>query len=132
MRKLFIILAISFWPISLFLANTPSDFVSNLIPALLLLLSCYFYKSGFRYYLLPIISIPLFEPKLALFPIFFIVLDLIFNKFDDILRGLKSAVSLKRGCRNSVQSHFAAKRIISWLKARSFLERCYKNKILLL
>lgn len=68
------------WPLNLYLANTKSDFLDYLIPLVLLSLAFLLYKRRFRFYLLPTLLIPVFEPKLAFFPVLFTLLFTPFSK----------------------------------------------------
>ncbi|OGM25323.1 hypothetical protein A2715_04730 [Candidatus Woesebacteria bacterium RIFCSPHIGHO2_01_FULL_39_32] len=72
-------LGILFWPLSLFLANTPSDFLSYFLPVIFILLSFLIYKKQWNFYQIPILFIPIVEPKLTLFPVVFLLTDLIFG-----------------------------------------------------
>ncbi len=78
-----ILLGILLWPINLYFANTPSNFTNYIIPAIILLISYFLYIKNDRYYLLPILSIGLFEKKLLIFPVIFILLE-IFKKFNKV------------------------------------------------
>ncbi len=80
MQLFIIVLGLALWPISLYLKNIPQDFIIYLIPALLTFVSYLLYKKSGNYYILPLLIIPFIEPKLSLFPILFIVCDIIFGK----------------------------------------------------
>src|SRR5687767_11390622 len=77
---LFSFLCCLMWPLSLFLANTRLDFLDYTLPAALLLLTFYLYKREHKFYFLPLGTIALVEPKLALFPLLFIVLETIVKR----------------------------------------------------
>jgi len=64
-----IVICLLFWPLSLFLANIPSDFIHYLIP--IAFLACFYllYKNKNFLYPAPLLAIPFFEPKLALLPL---------------------------------------------------------------
>lgn len=73
-------LSVLFWPLSLLLANTPSDFLSYLLPALLVGLSFVLLSRNQRFYLAPLLFIPLVEPKLAAFPLMVAVLAFLWQR----------------------------------------------------
>jgi len=66
-----------FWPISLFLHNTPSNFFVYTLPALLLFISFRQHKTGSKYFFLPILAIPFISPKLALIPLLLSIIFLL-------------------------------------------------------
>jgi len=80
LSKTLIFLTYIFWPVSLFLANNKSDFLRYVIPSIFLILSFFLFKTRKKYYLLPLFLIPLFEPKLSLFPFFVVLVDYIIQK----------------------------------------------------
>jgi len=80
MQHLAVLLGILFWPTSLYFKNIPQDFITYLIPALLILLGYFLYNKGWKFYTLPILIIPFVEPKLSLFPVIYILFDIIFGK----------------------------------------------------
>ena len=71
-KFLIIFLTLFSWPFNLFLANTKADFIRYLIPLVILGIGYFLWTKKKDYFLLPILAIPFFEPKLALFPIAFI------------------------------------------------------------
>lgn len=73
-------LGLSCWPLALFLANTPRDFIGYAVPAALVVLSFILSKLRPKLYLLPLLAIPLIEPKLAALPILIAFLDLFWGK----------------------------------------------------
>lgn len=79
LKKLTIFLGIILWPLSLFIANTPNDFAKASIPAICIAISFFLLKKGDSFYLLPILIIPLLEPKLSLVPFLLSVLDFSIN-----------------------------------------------------
>lgn len=81
--KLSILFCLAFWPINLLLANIFSDFIGYIIPSMLLTVSFLLWnREGQQQwvYKLPILIIPFFSPKLALFPLIFIILDILISK----------------------------------------------------
>jgi len=76
-----IALCLTLWPLNLYLANTQPDFVTYLIPAVLVTISFFLYKKYPNYYLIPIIFIGLFEKKLLPLSIIFCLFELL-NKFN--------------------------------------------------
>lgn len=81
-KSIVIFLILSFWPFSLLLNNTPSNFLGYLVPGILVALSFLLYmkNSTSLPYLLPIFSIPFAEPKLAALPLIFILTNLVQDK----------------------------------------------------
>lgn len=69
LKKLVIVLSLIFWPLSLYFANTPKDFVVYSFPAFLLFLCFILWQKQYKYWLLPAIFIPVISPKLALIPL---------------------------------------------------------------
>lgn len=71
LKTLVIIACLIFWPTSLFLANTASNFFHYLVPAAFLTCFYLLYKKGRvgPFHTIPLLAIPFFEPKLALLPI---------------------------------------------------------------
>lgn len=76
-KKLAIWLGLSFWPISLFLVNTPHDFLRYIVPVVLVGFSFLLFRQNRKIYLIPLLLIPLFEPKLTLLPLFACLVDII-------------------------------------------------------
>lgn len=64
-----IILSFSFWPLSLFLANTWPDFLRYFVPTFLVGLSFILFRASTPFYLVPLLFIPFIEPKLAALPV---------------------------------------------------------------
>lgn len=83
-ESIVIFLILSFWPLSLLLNNTPSNFLGYLVPGILVALSFLLYtKNSTSFpYLLPIFSIPFVEPKLAILPLIFVLVNFIWNIWD--------------------------------------------------
>jgi len=73
LENLLIALTLFSWPFNLFLANTKTDFLRYLIPLILLSISYFLYTRKNKFFLLPAIIVPFFEPKLAIFPILFVL-----------------------------------------------------------
>ncbi|MDO8503894.1 MAG: hypothetical protein Q7S60_04380 [bacterium] len=78
-RNLGIWLGLSFWPLSLFLANTPGDFLKYIIPVLLIAASFVLFRQNRKFYLAPLLLLPLFEPKLAPLPFIACFIDIVFS-----------------------------------------------------
>jgi hypothetical protein len=78
LKKIALLLIFITWPISLFLANTPSDFLKYFIPGILILISYFTYKKKLQFYFVPLFFIPFIEPKLAILPFIFLLIN--FNK----------------------------------------------------
>jgi hypothetical protein len=76
-----IVICLSLWPLNIYLANIQPDFVTYLIPVVLLTISFFLYKKYPGYYLIPIVFIGLFEKKLLPLPIIFCLFELL-NKFN--------------------------------------------------
>jgi hypothetical protein len=79
-QDIVIMLGLVFWPLSLFLANSYSNFITYLIPAAFLITSLILSRKQSRLYFLPILFIPFFEPKLALIPLGIAMLELFQSK----------------------------------------------------
>lgn len=79
-RNIIIFLCLFSWPFNLFLANTRTNFFSYLIPLTILVVSYFLWTKRKGYFLLPTLVIPLFEPKLALFPVLLIATDMLYSK----------------------------------------------------
>ena len=69
-----------FWPLSLYLSNTQSNFLSYFIPTSLLVFSFFLYIRKGKYYLYPILAVPLIEPKLAFIPLVFLILKILISQ----------------------------------------------------
>lgn len=80
LKNLVVLISLTYWPVSLYLANTPTDFLSYLIPLLVLLSSFWLYKNNSKFYPTPVLALPLFEPKLALLPIVFSIISLVHKR----------------------------------------------------
>ena len=68
-KFLIILLVLTSWPLNLFFANTLPDFAKYSAPLVLLSLSFWLYMRKHPYHLIPSLLIPIFEPKLAIFPV---------------------------------------------------------------
>lgn len=79
-EKLVLILCILFWPISLFTANTALDFLKYLIPSVLVGTSFLLREKKLGFYQIPILLIPLIEPKFAVFPLIVFILLFLWEK----------------------------------------------------
>lgn len=69
-------LCLLFWPISLLVTNTFSDFIRYVIPAVLLGSSIISLQVGYKLFIFPMLFVPFVEPKLAVLPLI-IVLSLL-------------------------------------------------------
>lgn len=87
-KRLGIWLGLSFWPISLFLANTPGDFLRYTIPVLLIAASFALFRKNRKLYLVPLLLIPLFEPKLTPLPLIACFVDIVCWKKERLKVGL--------------------------------------------
>jgi len=79
-QDIVIMLGLVFWPLSLFLVNSYSNFITYIVPAAFLITSLILSQRHSKLYLLPILFIPFFEPKLALIPLGIAVLELFQSK----------------------------------------------------
>lgn len=68
-KNIIIFLSLVFWPLSLLLANTFSDFIKYLIPVFLLGASFALFRGTSKFFLAPLLLVPFFEPKLAALPL---------------------------------------------------------------
>lgn len=80
LKKTAIMLGVSFWPVHLLLINTPSDFLHYIIPAILVWASYLVFRAKPEFYLFPLVLVPIFEPKLAIFPVLACLLDIAFRE----------------------------------------------------
>lgn len=80
MKITFLLLSILLWPINLYANNTLIDFLSYIIPAILIGFSISLSIKKVKYYALPILLIPLFSAKLSIFPLVFFVIVFIQKK----------------------------------------------------
>lgn len=83
MEKLKVIivgLCFLFWPVSLFLVNTPGDFIRYLAPALLVGFCILLFNRTDRIYLFPLLLIPIAEAKFAPLPLLVTIALFVFNK----------------------------------------------------
>jgi len=79
-KRFFIIsLILIYWPLSIFFANTPKDFLNYLLPTLLILIAYLLYRRKNQYYLVPTLAIPFIQPKLAVLPLVFVIIDGIYS-----------------------------------------------------
>jgi len=74
MRKFVIFLILLFWPLSLYLANTPSDFLQYFFPAILIV--PFLKLKNTNYKLLILILITVIEPKFAILPLLYSLFSL--------------------------------------------------------
>lgn len=70
MKRFVLGLSILFWPLSLFLTNSFSDFLKFLAPSVILLVSLLFFRLKLDFHLYPLVILSFLEPKLALLPLF--------------------------------------------------------------
>lgn len=136
-KSLGIWLGLSFWPLSLFLANTPGDFLRYIVPVFLIAASFAFFRKNRRFYLIPLLLIPLFEPKLAPLPVIASVVDLIWGrerlKMGILLVSLAIfALSFSgyKGQTIFVVNNDARQQVIekTYLYPNPFLARAFQNK----
>jgi hypothetical protein len=80
LKILIIFICLSFWPTSLFLVNTFSDFIHYLVPTLFLICFYLLYKKNIFLYSIPLLAIPFFDPKLALIPVLFFAINSILER----------------------------------------------------
>lgn len=71
-------LLFTFWPLSIFFANTPPNFLNYLLPTLLVVVSYFLFRKKGDFYLLPAILIPFIQPKLAVLPLLLVIVDALF------------------------------------------------------
>lgn len=136
--KIFLdIITLSFWPISLYLANTKSDFIQYLLPALIVSISFVIYKKSKLLSVIPILFITVIEPKLALFPIFFMGFQYILFKEKKYLICVLASLLFFTYSYNSfkgqaifVSDHEAKQQVVrdSTLYPSIFLARTFHNK----
>lgn len=84
MIKKFVIFTLSIatlllWPINLYLKNTPSDFMSYIVPSILIIVSYFLYGHKKWLYVLPIIIIPFLENKFLILPLLIVATETILN-----------------------------------------------------
>jgi len=79
-KFLVIFLVLLSWPLNLYLANTHQDFLQYLTPLVLITISFFLYINKYKYCSLPSLLIPVFEPKLAIFPVLFVLSQVPFSK----------------------------------------------------
>ena len=80
LSKILILLTLVFWPISLYLANSQTNFFKYIIPSIFIIISYFLSQKKKRYCLVPIFIIPVFEPKLSILPFVTVLIDFIFDK----------------------------------------------------
>ncbi len=78
LTKIATVIIIITWPLSLFVVNSPQNFLNYVYPALLILLSFVLFRKKYKYYFLPLFLIPFIQPKLAILPLLFLIIN--FNK----------------------------------------------------
>lgn len=76
-KKIAVIITIIVWPISMLIAIDGSDFSIHLLTSMSVFITYYLYKRSYYLYHLPLLIIPFIDPKLALFPLIFLIIDLI-------------------------------------------------------
>src|SRR3989344_4820930 len=138
LKRLVVVLGVVFWPVHLLFANTPLDFLHYLVPALFLWLSYFVFRVDRKFYLLPLLFIPIFEPKLAPVPLLACLLEIVFYKSDRVKWGilLLSLVLLLLSRQGFVGQTIlrvdndSRQAIIgkSYLYPNPFLARVYQNK----
>lgn len=75
LEKVAKLLILLMWPVSLFVANTLPDFVSFASPAFMVLISLWLTSKNSKYKYLPLLAIPIIEPKLAPLPLVFMAVQ---------------------------------------------------------
>lgn len=83
LKKIVTIFVLITWPITLYLANTQTNFIHYLIPALLVAFTFFLHKKNYKLYFLPLFVIPFIEPKFAILPLVFLILN--FDKKNIVL-----------------------------------------------
>ncbi len=73
LKKIVIVLILVTWPLSLFLANTSSNFSGYILPAVLIFVSYLLYIKNYKFFFVPLFIVPFVEPKLALVPFLFLL-----------------------------------------------------------
>ncbi len=66
------------WPLSLFFANTQSDFLRYILPSILIYATIFLFQRKYNYFYIPIFGISFIEPKFAILPLLFLIIY--FNK----------------------------------------------------
>ena len=80
MKIVIIFLILLFWPLNLFLANTLTDWLHYILPAILLIISFLLFSKNSKSYIFPVLLVPFIEPKLTLLPILISLFVLITDK----------------------------------------------------
>lgn len=133
-----IIIVFIFWPISLYLANSKADFIRYIVPSLSIILSYFLFKTKKIYYLIPLLLIPIFEPKLSILPIIAVLIDFIFDKkFIKLILGITVSLILLLFNFNSFkgetifQKDYEAQQLVIrniHLYPKPLIARIYQNK----
>src|SRR3972149_9031981 len=69
LKNLIKLILLVFWPLTFFLANNTTDFLTYSSFSLLILLTFFLFTKKYSFYLFPLIVIPFIDPKLSAFPI---------------------------------------------------------------
>lgn len=91
-KKIAITLIAILWPLSLFFSNIFPDFIRYITPSLLIIISLFLYDKKFKYYLLPILAIPIAEPKLAILPILYFLINWIIKRDKSFFKYLATSI----------------------------------------
>lgn len=81
-KKLILLTSLLFWPYQIFAFNNFHNFSIYSLPIVFLFLSYYLHRKGSHFFLLPTLLIPFVEPKLATFPLLFMLFYLIKHKIN--------------------------------------------------
>jgi hypothetical protein len=80
LKKVYLLIIIVFWPLLLYLANIPGDSIFYILPSLFLVVA-YFTRKDLPFISnLAVLLIAVISPKLALFPLCYFLISLIFEK----------------------------------------------------
>ncbi|OGM56805.1 hypothetical protein A3E46_02745 [Candidatus Woesebacteria bacterium RIFCSPHIGHO2_12_FULL_46_16] len=69
LKNLIKLILLVFWPLTFFLANNTTDFLTYFSISALIFLTFFLFNKKYSFYLLPLIAIPFIDPKLSAFPI---------------------------------------------------------------
>lgn len=81
-KKFLKLLLFAFWLLTLFLANSPRDFLTYFFLSILTALSIIFYVKKLSFFVLPLFFIPFIDPKLSFFPFLVATLMWLWEKND--------------------------------------------------
>jgi len=80
LKNIILALTLTLWPFSLYLKNTPQNYISYLVPTLILLLGYTLFKKGKIFFWTVLLLIPFVSPKLAALPLAVSLLSLFFRR----------------------------------------------------